>query len=95
MDNIYEYDHYLGEMYITVGDLHDETEFWFDVAKLQEAGNIDSSFAGTIQVYFHRVGWKLFPTSGVSTGPVFVAALSTIAAGSYYTLNRRKKKQNP
>ena len=93
MNNINPLDHYLGEMYITVGkdNLHDETEFWFDVGALQKCGNIDPSFNGTIQVLFHRVGWKLFPTSGVSTGPIFVAALSTIAAGSYFTLNRRKK----
>ena len=93
MDNINPQDHYLGEMYITVGkdNLHDETEFWFDVGALQKCGNIDPSFNGKIQVLFHRVGWRLFPTSGVSTGPIFVAALSTIAAGSYFTLNRRKK----
>ena len=91
MNNISSLDHFLGEMYITVGDLHDETEFWFDVGALQEAGGIDQSFSGTIQVLFHRVGWKLFPTSGVSTGPAFVVALSTVAAGSYYTINRRKK----
>lgn len=91
INNISSLDHYLGEMYITTRNLHDETEFWFDVGALQRLGGVDSSFAGKIQVLFHRVGWKLFPTSGVSTGPAFVVALSTIAAGSYYTLNRRKK----
>lgn len=94
MNNINSLDHYLGEMYITVSkdDLHDETEFWFDVAALQKCGNIDSSFNGKIEVLFHRVGWKLLPTSGVSTGPIFVAVLSTVAAGSYLTYSKRKKR---
>ena len=84
-------DHYLGEMYVTVGEHQDETEFWFDIAALAECGGIEPDESQSIFVHFHRVGWPMLETSGVSTGPVFVALLSTVAAGSYFTLNRRKK----
>lgn len=84
-------DHYLGEMYVTVGEHQDETEFWFDIAALAECGGIEPDESQSIFVHFHRVGWPMLETSGVSTGPVFVALLSTVAAGSYLTLNRRKK----
>jgi len=84
-------DHYLGEMYVTVGEHQDETEFWFDIAGLAEAGGIEPDESQSVFVHFHRVGWPMLETSGVSTGPVFVAALSTVAIGSYITLNRRKK----
>lgn len=85
-------DHYLGDMYVTVGDYQDETEFWFDVGALAECAGVDPSDCGRIKVHFHRVGKRMLECSGVSTGPVFVALLSTVAAGSYLTLNRRKKK---
>jgi hypothetical protein len=84
-------DHYLGDMYVTIGDHQDETEFWFDIAKLAECGNVETSESESIFVHFHRVGWPMLETSGVSTGPVFVALLSTVAVGSYISLNRRKK----
>ena len=84
-------DHYLGEMYVTVGEHQDETEFWFDIAGLAEAGGIEPDESQSVFVHFHRVGWPMLETSGVSTGPVFVVALSTVAIGSYITLNRRKK----
>ena len=84
-------DHYLGEMYVTVGEHQDETEFWFDIAALAECGGIEPDESQSVFVHFHRVGWPMLETSGVSTGPVFVALLSTVAAGSYLTLNRRKK----
>ena len=91
INNISSLDHYLGEMYVTVGDHQDETEFWFDIAELAECGNVETSEAESIFVHFHRVGWPMLETSGVSTGPVFVALLSTVAVGSYISLNRRKK----
>ena len=93
-DSIYDIqdgDHYLGEMYVTVGEHQDETEFWFDIAALAECGGIEPDESQSVFVHFHRVGWPMLETSGVSTGPVFVALLSTVAAGSYLTLNRRKK----
>ncbi len=91
IDDISSLDHYLGEMYVTIEDHQDETEFWFDIAALAEAGGIETSESESIFVHFHRVGWPMLETSGVSTGPVFVALLSTVAAGSYFTINRRKK----
>lgn len=91
INDISSLDHYLGEMYVTIEDHQDETEFWFDIAALAECGNIEPDESQSIFVHFHRVGWPMLETSGVSTGPVFVAVLSTVAAGSFITLNRRKK----
>ena len=91
INNISPLDHYLGEMYVTIGEHQDETEFWFDIEALAEAGNVETSEAESIFVHFHRVGWPMLETSGVSTGPVFVLVLSTVAAGSYFIRNRRKK----
>ncbi|MBP5332046.1 MAG: hypothetical protein J6Y89_09370 [Lachnospiraceae bacterium] len=91
INDISSLDHYLGDMYVTIEDHQDETEFWFDIAALAECGNIEPDESQSIFVHFHRVGWPMLETSGVSTGPVFVAVLSTVAAGSFITLNRRKK----
>ena len=93
VNNVQPGDTYLGDMYITVGEYQDETEFWFDIATLAERAGVTPSEAMTIDVQFHRVGKKLLSASGVSTGPVIVIALSAVAAGSYFTYSRRKKAE--
>ena len=80
-------------MYIEVGDYQNQTEFWFDVAKLAERAGIPYSETQHIDVQFHRIGDEKLRASGISTGPVFVLALSALAAGSYFTYNRRKKAE--
>ncbi len=91
INNISQYDTYLGDMYIEVGEYQNQTEFWFDVEKLAERANVSLTEATNIRVRFHRIGRETLRCSGISTGPAFVALLSTVAVGSYLTINRRKK----
>ena len=93
INDILPSDTYLGDMYIEVGDYQNQTEFWFDVAKLAERAGIPYSETQHIDVQFHRIGDEKLRASGISTGPVFVLALSALAAGSYFTYNRRKKAE--
>ena len=93
INNISSGDHLVGEMYVTVGDNQNESEFWFDVGALAEATGVSKSDAQRIQVQFHRIGKRKLEASGVSTGPVIGIVLSTAVTGSYITLKRRKRRE--
>ena len=79
-----------GIQYLTVGDPVDETEFYINTEKL---ANYLGVSGGELKVTFHRVGKQPLIASGVSTGPVFTVALTSVAAGSYYVFTRRKRRQ--
>lgn len=90
INNIGEGDHFYGIQYVTVGSTIDETEFNIDTEALARFLGVSG---GELKVYFHRVGKDPLIASGVSSGPVFTIALSTVAAGSYYVFTRRKRRQ--
>ena len=90
INNIAEGDHFYGIQYVTVGSTIDETEFNIDTEALAKFLGVSG---GELKVYFHRVGKDPLIASGVSTGPVFIIALSTVATGSYYVFTRRKRRQ--
>ncbi|MBE7070010.1 MAG: hypothetical protein E7386_05870 [Ruminococcaceae bacterium] len=93
INNIDAGDYFYGYQYLTVGDHVDETEFYIDTETLARKLNLSLSQAGELKVYFHRVGKEPLVASGISTGPIFTLALTSVAAGSYYVFTRRKRKQ--
>lgn len=95
INNVAPGDHYVGQMYVTVGDNQNETEFWFDVGALAEATGVSMTDSQRIAVQFHRIGQRKLEASGVSTGPFLGIgiALTTAATGSYITTRRRKKRE--
>ena len=93
MNNISQGDIFYGYQYLTVGTHVDETEFSIDTEALAKKLGLSLSSAGELKVYFHRVGKEPLVASGISTGPVFTLALTSVAAGSYYVFTRRKRRQ--
>ena len=79
-----------GYQYLTVGDHVDETEFYIDTEVLAKYLGVSG---GELKVTFHRVGKDPLIASGISTGPIFTLALTSVAAGSYYVFARRKRRQ--
>ena len=93
MKNVDPGDYFYGYQYLTVGEHVDETEFYIDTETLAKKLHLSLSQAGELKVYFHRVGKEPLIASGISTGPIFTLALTSVAAGSYYVFTRRKRKQ--
>ena len=79
-----------GIQYLTVSDPVDETEFYINTETLARYLGVSG---GELKVTFHRVGKQPLIASGVSSGPVFTIALTSVAAGSYYVFTRRKRRQ--
>ena len=79
-----------GIQYLTVGDPIDETEFYINTETLARYLGVSG---GELKVTFHRVGLQPLIASGVSSGPIFTLALTSMAAGSYYVFTRRKRRQ--
>ena len=92
INNISDSDIYYGDMYMTVGDYQDRTEFYFDIETVVNRLGVSAADAGNIKVRFHRIGKEPLETSGISTGPLFVVLMASTAAGSYYVTSRKKKK---
>ena len=90
MNNIHPNDTFYGYQYLTVGDSVDETEFYIDTEVLAKYLGVSG---GELKVTFHRVGKDPLIASGVSSGPIFTIALTSVAAGSYYVFTRRKRRQ--
>lgn len=93
MKNIDPGDYFYGYQYVTVGEHVDETEFYIDTETLAKKLHLSLSQSAELKVLFHRVGREPLIASGISTGPVFTLALTTVAAGSYYVFTRRKRRQ--
>jgi hypothetical protein len=93
LDNIDEGDIYYGDLYLTVGDYQDRTELRFDIETVANYLGVSAADAGSLKVRFHRIGDEVLETSGISTGPIFVLFLAWTAAGSYYVINKKKKKK--
>ncbi|MBO4682015.1 MAG: hypothetical protein J5623_09020 [Clostridiales bacterium] len=91
--NIDPGDYFYGYQYLTVGEHVDETEFYIDTETLAKKLHLSLSQSAELKVYFHRVGKEPLIASGISTGPIFVLALTSVAAGSYYVFTRRKRRQ--
>ena len=93
MNNIDPHDTFYGYQYLVVNDRVDETEFSIDTKALAKHLGLDLTQSAELKVYFHRVGQEPLIASGISTGPIFTLALTTVAAGSYYVFTRRKRRQ--
>lgn len=93
MNNIAPGDTFYGYQYLTVRPYVDETEFSIDTEALAKHLGLTLTQAAELKVYFHRVGKEPLVASGISTGPVFTVALTSVAAGSYYVFTRRKRRQ--
>ena len=90
INNLNQGDVLYGIQYLTVGNPVDETELYINTQTLAKALGVSG---GELKVTFHRVGKQPLIASGVSSGPVFTIALTSVAAGSYYVFTRRKRRQ--
>ena len=93
INNIDPGDYFYGYQYVTVGEHVDETEFYIDTETLAKKLKLSLTQSAELKVYFHRVGKEPLVASGISTGPIFTLALTSVAAGSYYVFTRRKRRQ--
>ena len=91
--NIDPGDTFYGYQYITVGNPKDETELSIDTEALAKHLGLTLTQAAELRVHFHRVGKEHLIASGISTGPIFTLALTSLACGSYYVFARRKRRQ--
>lgn len=94
LDSVSAGDILYGDLYMTVEDYQDKTEFNFDVETLANHLGVSASDGGIIHVQFHRIGNETLDASGASTGPWIVAVTTVIAAGSYYVFTTKRKKQS-
>lgn len=92
LDNIVDHDYYYGDMYVTVGDYIDKTEFVFDPSVIAEYFGTTIEPSDKVNVMLHRCGDENLYTSGISTGPIFTVLLAGSAAALFYIYTKSKRK---
>lgn len=96
VEQLPEYEKFFGKMTVTVGNTHDETEFYID---LEQVAKYLSHYSGkdiqaedfkVLEAQFGKIGSDLLVIAGTSSGPYLGIAVSIITV--VVVLKRRNKK---
>lgn len=92
ISNISQGDTLYGEMYVTVANGKDQTEYSINSDALAKRFGMSTSDVQTVGTRFHRIGNEWVETAGTSTNPYLGILLCMFPVLAFYIAKKRKEK---